>query len=200
MSELANSAINRFHPLGGAEFNSNSGSGFSMEVSANCAKFSLRMDMAHRDEAAAAFGLQIPIRPGGICVNGKKSALWLGPDEWMLLAPEASLEEVVSNFSTLGETAPHSLVDVSDRTLAIALSGPQATRALNAGCPLDLENMPVPHCTRTVLDKAQTILVKQEKQKYRLEIVRSFAPYVWTFLNKVGNELPVDQTNVPKGF
>jgi sarcosine oxidase, subunit gamma len=192
MSELANSAINRFRPLGGAEFNSNTDPDFAMEVSADYARFSLRMDLEHMDKAAAAFGSDIPVRPGGICVNGEKTALWLGPDEWLLLAPEASSEEIALNFSTLGETVPHSLVDVSDRTLAIELSGPQATRALNAGCPLDLENMPVPHCTRTVLDKAQIILVKQEKQKYRLEIVRSFAPYVWTFLKKVGNELPAD--------
>ncbi len=188
MSEPAITAIKRFHPLRGAEFSDKIGPDLLMVASADCAKFSLHMDLEHLGKAAAAFGSDILDQPGGVSTNGEKTALWLGPDEWLLLTPEVGSREIVSRFSTLGDTVPHSLVDVSDRTVAIDLSGPLATRALNAGCPLDLENMPVSYGTRTVLEQTEIIIIKLDNKKYRLEIIRSFTPYIWSFLEKAGRD------------
>lgn len=95
-------------------------------------------------------------------------------------------QEIIARFSKLKKTNFHSLADVSHRTIGIEICGPLAQTTLNAGCPLDLENMEVGRCTRTVLDKAEIILMKLGEQGYRLEIVRSFAPYVWSFLRKGG--------------
>jgi sarcosine oxidase subunit gamma len=78
----------------------------------------------------------------------------------------------------------HALTDVSHRQCAIELSGPRAARLLNAGVPLDLdpEAFPIGMVTRTVLLKAEITLWRREAERFRLEVARSFAPYVAAIL------------------
>ncbi len=139
-------------------------------------------------KAATAFGMDIPAGVGAMLSGAQKKALCLGPDEWLLLAPQKTSGEITARFVKLAKSNFHSLVDVSHRTVGVEISGPLARVALNAGCPLDLESMEVERCTRTVMDKAEIILIKLEEQRYRLEIMRSFAPFVWSFLEKAGQD------------
>jgi sarcosine oxidase subunit gamma len=122
------------------------------------------------------FGAPPPLEPLRAAVEGARAALWLGPDEWLLIAADA-LEAALAGF-------PHSLVDVSHRQCAIELSGPGAARLLNAGVPLDLdlEAFPVGMVARTVLLKAEVTLWRREAERFRLEVARSFAPYVAAIL------------------
>ena len=64
------------------------------------------------------------------------------------------------------------------------VSGPEAETLLAAGCPLDLEAgaFPVNMCTRTMLAKAEIVLWRTGAQAFRVEVWRSFAPYVAAFL------------------
>jgi sarcosine oxidase, subunit gamma len=173
-----------FDPPAGKTFSSGAGPVFFMQPADYCARFSLRIPVEHLKKAVNAFGCDLPENIGEMSSGSEKTALCLGPDEWLLLAPGTSSPDIVSRFAELGKTTIHSLVDVSHRTTGIEISGPLATVVLNSGCPLDLENMPVGHCTRSLLDKAEIILMKLNEQHYRLEIVRSFAPFVWAFLQE----------------
>ncbi len=133
--------------------------------------------------AGAAFGATPPLEPLRAAAAGARAALWLGPDEWLLLAEddEPSLGGAVE--AALAGVA-HSLVDVSHRQCAIELSGPGAARLLNAGVPLDLDPdaFPVGMATRTLLLKAEITLWRREAERFRLEVARSFAPYVAAIL------------------
>jgi sarcosine oxidase, subunit gamma len=79
-----------------------------------------------------------------------------------------------------------SLVDVSHRSDGLAIAGAGAAFALNHGCPLDLsiKAFPVGMCTRTVLGKASVILSRHEEHVFHLDVWRSFASYVWQFLDE----------------
>jgi len=189
MSEQVQTKIGRFNPLSGAEFNAKTDADLKMMISADCVKFSLRIPLGDLKKAADAFGQDIPEKLGEMSAGPQKSALCLGPDEWLLLAPQKDAANIVARFAQMYELTAHSMVDVSDRTIGIELYGPLARLVLNSGCPLDLEKIPAGHCTRSVLDKAQIILMKLEEQHYRLEIVRSFAPYVWNFLKNAASQL-----------
>ena len=81
--------------------------------------------------------------------------------------------------SVLDGTA-HSLVDVSHRQIGLIASGPAAARALNAGCPLDLDlkAFPVGMATRTLFDKAEIVLWRRAESAFHVEVWRSFAPHV----------------------
>jgi sarcosine oxidase subunit gamma len=75
---------------------------------------------------------------------------------------------------------------VSHRQSALAVSGPQATTLLAAGCPLDLDAsvFPVGMCTRTMLAKAEVVLWRTDPQVFRVEVWRSFVAYVSQFLGE----------------
>ncbi len=84
----------------------------------------------------------------------------------------------------------YSLVDVSHRQTAIAVQGPEAALALNAAVPLDLspDAFPVGMATRTIFEKVEIALWRTDETAFRLEVWRSFAPYVLALLQAVGEE------------
>ena len=129
--------------------------------------------------AGAAFGAIPPLAPLRAAAQGARAALWLGPDEWLLLAEDDEPSLGVAVEAALAGVA-HALTDVSHRQCAIELSGPGAARLLNAGVPLDLDPdaFPVDMVARTLLLKAEITLWRREAERFRLEVARSFAPYV----------------------
>jgi sarcosine oxidase subunit gamma len=112
--------------------------------------------------------------------GGERSALWLGPDEWLLIAPEGQAEAIASELATALGSEPASIVDISDRHIAIEVNGPKASETLNAFNPLDLhpDSFPVGMCTRTVFGKAEIALWRTAPETFRIEVWCSFAPYV----------------------
>jgi len=147
-------------------------------------RYILRGGAAVRATAAQALALQLPANACRAMPDGERAALWLGPDEWLLIAREGSAASLAAALSDALAALPHSLVDVSHRQIALALDGPQAATLLAAGCPLDLDPraFPVNMCTRTVLGKAEVVLWRTGTQRFRVEVWRSFAAYVSAFL------------------
>lgn len=120
---------------------------------------------------------------------GGRAALWLGPDEWLLIARDGELEAIMAVL-TSRDLGPHSLVDVSHRNTGLILSGTKVAEVLNAGCPLDLDLavFPVGTCTRTLLGKAEIVLWRQAADRFHIECWRSFGPYVHEFLSEAARE------------
>src|SRR5690242_4950795 len=102
------------------------------------ARFSFRGRAAAIAAAGAAFGVPLPQEPCRSAEAGARAALWLGPDEWLLLAPEAEAAAISSGLAQALAAVPHALVAIAHRQVAIEVAGPEAARILNAGCPLDL--------------------------------------------------------------
>ena len=149
-------------------------------------RYVLRGGSDVRAAAESALGFGIPATACRATVAGERAALWLGPDEWLLIAPQPPSRGFAAALAATLETLPHSLVDVSHRQGALAVSGPQATTLLAAGCPLDLDAsaFPVGMCTRTMLAKAEVVLWRTDPQVFRLEVWRSFVAYVSQFLGE----------------
>lgn len=154
-----------------------------------CARFSLRVAPGDRAAAARGFGLGLPERIGVRVAEGGRSALCLGPDEWVLQAPEAEAAAIRDAFAGVYAEAPHSLADISDREIAYAIEGPAALDLLACGCPRDLARLRVGAGTRTVFDSAQVVLVREAEDRFRLEVWRSFAPHVRAILATASAEL-----------
>jgi sarcosine oxidase subunit gamma len=159
-------------------------------AAADCARFSLRVGEDGRAEAGAAFGCPLPPRIGGLERNGERTALCLGPDEWLLLAPLDEAGNIEGRFESI--QIPLSLVDIGHREVGVEVSGPAATLALNSGSPFDLPNMPAGTGARTIFDKAQIVLTKLSPDHYRLEVWQSFAPHVWGYLATASREIEID--------
>ena len=136
--------------------------------------------------AGAALGLVIDQTPCRASQAGVRAALWLGPDEYLLLAPDAEACALALALEQALDGAPHSLVDVSHRQTGLEVSGQQAADILNSGCPLDLDlaAFPVGMCTRTALAKAEIVLWRTAPDVFRIEVWRSFTDYVARFLDE----------------
>ena len=67
----------------------------------------LRGGAAVRTAAEAALGIAIPFVACRAAASGERAALWLGPDEWLLLAPEAQATAVAAALGSwvTGEVA-----------------------------------------------------------------------------------------------
>ncbi len=152
------------------------------------ARFSLRIDADNVSRCVGAFGCELSPDIGAAPGRDGRCALTLGPDEWLLLAPEGERDAIAAGFSALGPDAPHSLVDVGHRSVAMRIAGPGARDALNTGCPLDLSVIPIGGCTRSVFHKAEVVLLRLDVDDFRLEVARSFAEYVWSMLERAVNE------------
>ena len=135
----------------------------------------------------AAAGLVLPSRVGERSTEGARTALCLGPDEWLVEAPEADGPALLATLA--GATVPLSAVEVSDREISWRLEGPAVLDLLAAGCPLDLARMPVGRGTRTVYDTAQVVLVREAGDRFHLTAWRSFAPHVRALLDLATAEL-----------
>lgn len=132
----------------------------------------------------SAFGVELPTRPGGSAISGDHAALWLGPDEWLLLAPEGETVAAQQSLTDALADIPHALVDISHRQVGLRLEGSGAARLLNAGVPLDLSLavFPVGMVTRTIFEKAEIVLWRTNAESFRIEVWRSFAPYLFALL------------------
>ena len=155
-----------------------------------CKRLILRGRPAAIAAATAPLGFALPAEPCRATTNRDRSALWLGPDEWLLLA--ASSDPLASRLAQALQPHPHALVDISARHHAIELTGAAASDVLNAGCPLDLDPAAFPPgmCTRTVLARSEIVLWRRATGTFHLEIARSFAPYVRRFLLEAARDYP----------
>jgi heterotetrameric sarcosine oxidase gamma subunit len=113
-----------------------------------------------------------------------RAALWVGPGEWLVLAPADETELASSAMRSLGVGMAASIVEISDRNVAVEITGRYAAWCLNGFCALDLDprGFPVGSVTRTVFGQAEIVLWRTDADSFHMEVARSFAPYVWTSL------------------
>jgi sarcosine oxidase subunit gamma len=163
----------------------------SVQLLPPAARFVLRGNPTVMAAAGAALGLNISDIACRSASVGARAALWLGPDEQLLLAPLADGQLIARQLGESLSALPHSLVDVSHRQIAFEVTGSQAQNILNAGCPLDLhlESFPVGTCTRTVLGKCDIVLWRTGATTFHVEVWRSFADYASRFLAEAGETL-----------
>jgi sarcosine oxidase subunit gamma len=154
--------------------------GVSVRPGPPAARLALRAPDATIASLDQALGLALPRKPKTSTILGSRSALWLGPDEWLVIdADGAGLASACA-----GVTQFHSAVDVSHRNVAILVEGQAAEATISAGCPQDLsiEAFPVGACSRTILGKIEIVLWRTGELSFHIECWRSFSDYAFTFL------------------
>jgi len=151
------------------------------------ARFSLRT--ADPITVGAGLGLALPTKIGTRTVAGARSVLCLGPDEWVVEAPEGEGGAIVETLGKLAAETPLSAVEISDREITLALSGPAVLDLLATGCPRDLTKLPVGSGCRTLFDTVQVVLTREAGDRFHLTVWRSFAPHLRALLDIAAREL-----------
>ena len=156
-------------------------------------RLSVRGDDAAVDAIGRAFGVALPREACRAATGGGRAALWLGPDEWLLIAPTGEASSLMAAMGEMLGEVPASLVEISDRQVAIEVAGEKAAEAINAfnALDLDIDTFPVGMCTRTLFGKAEIVLWRTALQTFHVEVWRSFAPYVQGCLGEAIREYGV---------
>ena len=169
--------------LGGHEF---SAAAAKVTVLPPAERLALRAPEASVAALSRALKVKLPQAPKASATKDGRTALWLGPDEWLVI-DEAGKDPLadVANVKVL-----HSAVGVSHRNVAFLVSGPGAAATVNAGCPQDLSLavFPVGACSRTVLGKIEIVLLRTAEDGFRVECWRSFSDYAFTFLSDAARD------------
>jgi sarcosine oxidase, subunit gamma len=155
----------------------------SVEVAAPATRISLRAPEASVAALNKALGFALPQKPKTSASKADVHALWIGPEEWFIIAPEGS--DLLAKFAKV--KVFHSAVDVSHRNAALIVTGAGAADIINAGCPQDLSltAFPVGACSRTIMGKTEVILYRTAGDQFHVEVWRSFATYALDFIEDV---------------
>lgn len=148
------------------------------------AQISLRGDNynpAFRKAVHGVLSFDVPMKPNTSVASSSLTALWLGPDEWLLVGDPGIKESVIPRLRMALGGLHSSLVDVSDARAILAISGPRSRELLMKGCSLDLHTRAFHpgDCAQTNLARANVILQLLDETPTWLVYVRtSFANYL----------------------
>lgn len=138
-----------------------------------------------------ALGVAFPSDPctftSGYGSFGAVEVLWLGPDEFLVLASpdlQVPIEEALRG--ALG-SASGSVVDTSAQRTTVVLSGPHVRDVLAHGCAIDLYPAAAPTgtCVQTLLARTGIVLQVADAEAGRFVILvrSSFAEYLAAWLS-----------------
>lgn len=141
---------------------------------------------ADASTVGAYAGLALGDRLLASTAAGEWQALHLSPDEWLLVGPEEEGGTLAARLDLC--PVPLSLVDISDRSLALEIEGAASLDLLSGGCPLDLEPLADGTCTRTLFGKAMVMLWRRGTA-WRISYARSFDGYVTELVAAIAADL-----------
>ncbi|MEE9335840.1 MAG: sarcosine oxidase subunit gamma family protein [Granulosicoccaceae bacterium] len=141
---------------------------------------------------APAFKLVLSLDvPGTLqsCSNDDYCLRWMSPDEWLLSAPIGELFEI-ENKLRKSLTTPVALVNVSGGYTLLELSGGQVLNVLKKSTHYDCHprNLSVGKVVNTPFAKSQVTLRCLAESHYELVVRRSFADYIWLWLQTASRE------------
>jgi sarcosine oxidase subunit gamma len=164
-------------------------------------KIDLRGDPHDRAFMAAVgrvLDLLLPSEPCTSAAKAQIAALWLGPDEWLATCPAHDVPRLVQSLRAALTEVHAAITDITDGRIAFRLAGPNAREVLAKGCPLDLHPRAFPpgNCAQSLLAKASVLihLLDDERERgpsFDVYVARSFAHYLWTWLEDAGREYGV---------
>ncbi|MET7572127.1 sarcosine oxidase subunit gamma family protein [Streptomyces sp. NPDC005492] len=158
------------------------------------AQVNVRLDPkgAAADAVGLALGLSLPLEPNTVVRSGELTALWLGPDEWLLVGPPDSQGEWENRIREASGDGFVAVTDVSAQRTTLLVSGARARDLLAHGCPLDLHPRAFGpgRCAQTTLARAQVVLVARDQlgAGFWVLVRSSFAGYLTDWLLDAATE------------
>ncbi|MFF7748999.1 sarcosine oxidase subunit gamma [Streptomyces sp. NPDC007971] len=138
------------------------------------------------DAVGLALGLQLPLEPDTVVRAGDLTAVWLGPDEWLVVGRPGTQRDLESRVRSAAGGDAVSVTDVSAQRTTVLVTGPRARDLLSHGCPLDLHRRAFGpgHCAQTTLARTQILLVARDEARagFWVLVRSSFAGYLTDWL------------------
>jgi sarcosine oxidase subunit gamma len=148
-------------------------------------------DLAFLDAVRSGLDLDLPVIPNTVSSAPAISALWLGPDEWLLVGEPGSEDGTMARLREALKRRHSSIADVSAGRAVIEVSGGRSRHLLMKGCSIDLHPRAFApgRCVQTNLSRTGVILEQTDDvPTWRLFVRRSFAGYLAHWLLDAAKE------------
>ena len=131
-------------------------------------------------------GCSLPRTPNTFQVAAAAdNVLWLGPDEWLILAPEGREPALAQALRQAAGDGFAAVVELGSGQTVIELTGARAREVIAKGCPLDLHPRAFGpgRCAQSRLARTLVTLAQlDDAPTFELIVRRSFADYLWQWL------------------
>ena len=135
--------------------------------------------------------MSVPVQPNTYTENHGVTALWFGPNEWLLITPPRNEGDIARQLRGALQGLFFSLTDVTHGETVIRIRGDRTLDVLRKGCSLDLHPTVFGSgcCAQTLLGKAGiAIRWVDPSPSFDLIVRRSFAEYLALWLRDAGEE------------
>lgn len=142
-----------------------------------------RADKNFAERVQTETGFELPFAPNKATLTAAGSALWTGPDEWLLTSDrrlpghEQALRRCLAGPSG-------AVVDLSHARIVLRIAGEHSRDLLARGCSLDLHprKFAAGECAQSLLGQVSVLLHRREAETFDLFVARSYAVSVWDWL------------------
>ena len=130
----------------------------------------------------------LPVRCGEVTGTERISVLWLGPSEFLVVAPEEAHDslggDLIGSLTAALGDAPGQVVDLSANRTTFELTGPRSRAVLEKGCSLDLHPRVLKAGTAlsTEIGNIPVVLWKTGGESFRIFPRASFADFLGRWL------------------
>jgi sarcosine oxidase subunit gamma len=148
----------------------------------------------HQPVAAYLAGVPLPLQPNRVASMRRVRTLWLGPDEWLVTAPEGSAPDLIGRLTRALAGRHATVSDLSASRAIIEITGRRARALLEKGCALDLHPRAFGpgSCAQTLFAKLPVIIDQTNPAPaYRLFVQRSAARWLARWLIDAAAEFGV---------
>jgi sarcosine oxidase subunit alpha len=156
-------------------------------------RFILRGDQQALGATLAEQGVVLPETACTIAASESARTLWLGPDEWMILAVDGYGATLADGIRAACEGTHHQLVDVSDYYTDIGISGARSRDLLGKLTTLDMHPraFQAGEVRGSMFERVPAVLRLEPDavpEAFALTIRWSHADYLWCLLALAGRE------------
>ena len=129
--------------------------------------------------------------------SDKLTAIWLSPDEWMIVSNETTSKETNTYelndilFNNISKTSLGAVTDVTDQFVQLEIKGDKIYELFSSGCPFNfnLFREKKGSTAQTLLNHIDVIIHNKDKDFVNLFVRRSFSKHLWEWIEDSSSRL-----------
>ena len=151
----------------------------------------LRLRGANEENLSAleeVLGIGLPLKSRRSVVAGKREAIWMSVDQWLVFLPREEIDALLQSIEELRARSGMSLMvtDMSDARSVIVLRGDGVREVLMKGIAVDFLTFSVGEVRRCSLGGVAVLVRCCEEDVFEVFMFRSYLNFVSGWLNRAG--------------
>jgi sarcosine oxidase, subunit gamma len=140
-------------------------------------------DAGFVEATSKALGARLPTEPCTLSQSAGTTVLWLSPDEWMIVTARSARSALQKNLTEILSGVRSQVADNSGGYAQVIVQGRNARDVLAHCTVYDLAHLTEGRVVGTTFGKS-SVYVRRAGDGYCLLLRRSFADYIWRYLER----------------